>query len=277
MDTGDALTISDIVDRLLEQAPSADATDTDIESHVDATVKAIVHQKACEQVAPRAVDKRLTMIGQAVRRLDSLINDDNPVAHAARRAMAAEVGKADFEELQRRLEDLASGRSFENVEFAPALQPGPDEYARSVGDAARELSALLSENSPYARAMRRQLRSSAIEDLHGRLQDLATAATSTRVSTREQRSALFAPAEVAKYAAKVSSGGRPIETAKLVAVWSSYLLLIELGLPLTDDSDGTLCYLSAMSYEVATGEGDPDLSHAVKRFLADLRAGKVID
>ena len=275
MDTGDTLTISDIVDWLLEQAPSADATD--IKSHVDGTVKAIVRQKACEQVAPRAVNKRLTMIGQAVRRLDRLLYDDNPVAHAARRAMAAEVGKADFERLHRLLEDLASGRSLEKVEIAGARQPSADEYARSVGDTARELSALLSENSLHAGAMRRQLRSSAIEDLHGRLQDLATAATSTRVSTREQRSALFAPAEVAKYAAKVSSGGRPIETAKLVAVWSSYLLLFELGLPLTDDSDGTLCCLSAMSYEAATGEGDPDLSHAVKRFLADLRAWKVID
>ena len=75
----------------------------------------------------------------------------------------------------------------------------------------------------------------------------------------------------------MSSGGRPIETAKLVAVWGSHHLLKELDLPRTDDSDGTLCCLSAMSYEVATGEGDPDLSHAVKRFLADLRAWKVID
>ena len=275
MDTGDALTISYIVHRLLEQAPSADATD--IESHIAGTVKAIVRQKACEQVAPSAVNKRLTKIGQAVRRLDQLIYDDNPSARAARRTMAAEVGKADFERLHRRLEDLASGRSLEKVEFAPARQPGADEYARSVGDAARELSALLSENSPHAGAMRRELPSHAIEDLHGRLQDLALAATSTRVPTREQRSALFAPAEVARYGAKVSSGGRPIETTKIVAVWGSYHLLIKLGLPLTDDSGGPLCCLSARSYEVATGERDPDLSHAVKLFLDDLRAMKVID
>ncbi len=275
MDTGDALTISYIVHRLLEQAPSADATD--IESHIAGTVKAIVRQKACEQVAPSAVNKRLTKIGQAVRRLDQLIYDDNPSARAARRTMAAEVGKADFERLHRLLEDLASGRSLEKVEFAPARQPGADEYARSVGDAARDLNALLSENSPHARAMRHRLRSSAIEDLHGRLRDLATAATSARVPTREQRSALFAPAEVAKYGAKVSSGGRPIETAKLVAVWGSHHLLMELGLPRTDDPDGPLCRLSTMSYEVATGERDPDLSHAVKLFLDDLRAMKVID
>ena len=271
MDTGDALTISDIVDWFLEQAPSADATD--IESHIAGTVKAIVRQKACEQVAPRAVNKRLTKIGQAVRRLDQLIYDDNPTARAARRTMAAEVGKADFERLHRLLEDLASGRSLEKVEFARARQPGADEYARRVGDAARGLSALLSENSFHAGTMRRELRSHAIEDLHGRLRDLATAATSTRVPTREQRSALFAPAEVARYGAKVSSGGRPIETAKLVAVWGSHVLLIKLGLPLTDDPDGPLCCLSAMSYEAATGERDSDLSHAVKRFLADLRAG----
>ena len=275
MDTGDALTISYIVHRLLEQAPSADATD--IESHIAGTVKAIVRQKACEQVAPSAVNKRLTKIGQAVRRLDQLIYDDNPTARAARRTMAAEVGKADFEELQRRLEDLASGRILEKVEFAPARQPGADEYARRVGDAARGLSALLSENSPDARAMSRELRSHAIEYLHGRLRDLATVATNTRVPTREQRSALFAPAEVARYGAKVSSGGRPVQTAKLVAVWGSHHLLKELGLPRTDDSDGPLCCLSTMSYEVATGERDPDLSHAVKLFLDDLRAMKVID
>ena len=275
MDTRPALTISDIVDRFLEQAPLADATV--IKNHVDGTVKAIVRQEACEQEAPSAVNKRLTMIGQAARRLDRLIYDDNSVAHAARRTMAAEVGKADFERLHRLLEDLASGRSLEKVEFAPARQPGADEYARSVGDAARELSALLSENSFHAGTMRRELRSHAIEDLHGRLQDLATAATSARVPTREQRSALFAPAEVARYGAKVSSGGRPIETAKLVAVWGSHHLLKELGLPRTDDSDGPLCCLSAMSYEVATGERDPDLSHAVKLFLDDLRTMKVID
>ena len=51
---------------------------------------------------------------------------------------------------------------------------------------------------------------------------------------------------------------------------------MDLGLPRTDDPDGPLCCLSAMSYEVATGERDPDLSHAVKRFLDDLRALKVI-
>ena len=275
MDTRPALTISDIVDRFLQKKPSADKKV--IKNHVDGTVKAIARQKACEQVAPSAVNKRLTKIGQAVRRLDGLIYDDNPTARAARRTMAAEVGKADFERLHRLLEDLASGRSLEKVEFAPARQPGADEYARRVGDAARGLSALLSENSPDARAMRLQLRSHATEDLHGRLQDLATAATSTRVPTREQRSALFAPAEAARYGARVSSGGRPIDTAKIVAVWGSHHLLKELGLPRTDDSDGPLCCLSAMSYEAATGEPDPDLSHAVKRFLDDRRAWKVID
>ena len=215
MDTRHNLNIGDIVDWLLEKAPSADKAM--VEQEVDATVKAIVRQQAPERVTPGTVNKRLIRIHRAIEKLALLLNDDDPIAQTARKVLAAEVGKAEFQSFQKRLEDLALGQCLKDTEFAPALESDADEYASRVGEAARGLSALLSEHSPFARALYREIRSTAIEYLRERLQDLATAAESARVPTGQKRSALFAPAEVAKYGTKLTSGGRPVESDKLPA------------------------------------------------------------
>lgn len=274
MNTIGVATVDDIVNLLLKERPSADASE--VERHVKSTVEAIRRQQAHEQLLPSMLKERLNMISEAAHHLDGLISDDDdPSARSARQVIESKLGKSDFQAFSKTLEDLASGRGLDAREFSPAHQPDADEYATNVADAARELRALLSENSPYARAMREELGSSAIEAGHTWLQDLATSAEAPHVPTGVQHSAFFAPAEVARYGVKLSTAGRSPETDKLVAVWGAHHLLVELGFPLTGDVD--LRRVAELCYEAATAEPHADLSHAVKRFLDELRNWKLID
>lgn len=244
-----------------------------VEYHVDDIVRSIASQKDREDLSPQAVKERLTGIANTAKKLDRLIRNDDPGARAARGVMA--VGQAEFNEFHRGLEDLVSGEAMEGTEFIPELRPLVEEYTRRVSAAARELNELLSEDTFPARALRRQLCASGTDALAHRLQTLETLATTSRVSMPSGLTAFFAPAEVARLGMKATSGGRPIDAAKIVAVWGSYLLFMELGLEITDDPDDIFCRLSGYAYEAATDEQDADLSHAVKLFIDDLRRFKI--
>ncbi len=242
---------------------------------VEDIVRSIADQKRDEQATSGEVNEQLAQVTRAVKNLERLLYDDEPRTRGARKALAAALGEVELDEFSRCLESLGAGRWAKDMEFAPKLQSAEEAYRRRTASAARELHEVLSENSPYARALRRHLSKSAIATFERRLQGLSAATKDAPLSSQKKRSPLFAVADVAKSGAKTSSGGRPPQTAKLAAVWGAHTLLIKLKLAVTDDKDGVLCRLSDLTYEVATGEEDADLSLGVKNYLKDLHARRV--
>ena len=260
-----------VVEWLMGEIRRSDVRDI-VEYHVDAIVRSVANQKDHEQVGPHEVREQLTKIAKLSKRLERLICSDDPCARAARSVMV--VGQAEFNEFRRGLEDLASLRGTDDTEFIPELRPSVDEYNRDVSAAARELNKLLSEHSSPARALRRRLCASATEALSHRLQKFVRLATIRGEFMPNGLTAFFAPAEVARLGMKATSGGRPIETAKIVAVWGCYLMFVDLALEITDDPDNIFCRLSGYAYEAATGKLDADLSHAVKLIMDELSRWK---
>ena len=271
MNMGATLDTTGVVNWFMREMNPPPARDR-VEYHVDDIVRSIASQKHCEQLGPRAVRKRLTGIADTAKKLGRLICNDDPGARAARSVMV--VGQAEFNEFRRGLEDLASLRGTDDTEFIPELRPSVDEYNRDVSAAARELNKLLSEHSSPARALRRRLCASATEALSHRLQKFVRLATIRGEFMPNGLTAFFAPAEVARLGMKATSGGRPIETAKIVAVWGCYLMFVDLALEITDDPDNIFCRLSGYAYEAATGKLDADLSHAVKLIMDELSRWK---
>lgn len=272
MKMGATLDTTGVVNWFMREITSPPARDR-VEYHVDDIVRSIASQKDREDLSPQAVKERLTGIANTAKKLDRLICNDDPGARAARGVMA--VGQAEFNEFRRGLEDLVSGEAMEGTEFIPELRPLAEEYTRRVSAAARELNELLSEDTFPARALRRRLCASGTEALAHRLRKLMRLATTSGNFMSSGLTPFFAPAEVARLGIKLTSGGRPVETAKIVAVWGCYLMFVDLALEITDDPDNIFCRLSGYAYEAATGEEDADLSHAVKLFIDDLRRFKI--